>query len=314
MDEDQALDDLQTPVNGRGKFAAGLAELYARPGFKIRRAHQTAVSLFAEATGALGITTTQYGIMFALAHVQDLDQVGLARLVKLDRSTTGLVLDLLERRGSAERVVHADDRRRRVLSLTPAGRDLYERTREPAASAVRALFGPIGKTDINRFLDVMEHLVTAASEAADPAAADAMRPLYRRPGFLIRRAHQISSALFLRECQAFDMTSTQYGVLIALRQCPAIDQATLAWLVRLDRSTTAMVVGLLESRGLIERRVDIIDRRRRVLNLTAAGGQLLNDVSPAAKTAVEHLMQPLSAGERSFVLGMLDDIVAHHHD
>jgi DNA-binding MarR family transcriptional regulator len=314
MNQDQALDDLRAPLDGRGKCAAGLAELYARPGFIIRRAHQTAVSLFIEASEALGITTTQYGIMFALAHVQDLDQIGLARLVKLDRSTTGLVLDLLERRGLVERLIHAADRRRRVLSLTPAGRNLYERTREPAAAAVLALFGPTGKTDVSRFLDVMELLVTAASEPADPTAADTMRPLYRRPGFLIRRAHQISTALFLRECHAFEITSTQYGVLFALRQCPAADQAALAWLVRLDRSTTAMVVGLLESRGLIERRIDIIDRRRRVLNLTAAGTQLLKEVAPAAQAAVEQLMQPLSAGERGFVLGMLNDIVARHQD
>lgn len=313
MDQVDASDNLPA-LDMRGKFAAGLAELYARPGFKIRRAHQTAVSLFAEAAGDLGITTTQYGIMFALAHIAELDQIGLARLVKLDRSTTGLVLDLLERRGLAERVVHAADRRRRVVSLTPAGRALYERTKEPAANAVAALFGPARKADIAMFLDVMEHLVMAASEPTDPNSAEAMRPLYRRPGFLIRRAHQISTALFQRACQDFDVTPTQYGVLYALRHCPAVDQATLAWLVRLDRSTTAMVVGLLESRGVIERRVDLIDRRRRVLNLTPAGTQLLNEVRPAAQAAIEHLMQPLSVGERSFMLGMLDDIVERHQE
>ena len=45
-----------------------LDQLYRRPGFMIRRAHQIAVSMFLEETGALGITNRQYGIMLVLRH------------------------------------------------------------------------------------------------------------------------------------------------------------------------------------------------------------------------------------------------------
>ena len=40
--------------------------------------------------------------------------------------------------------------------------------------------------------------------------------LYRRPGFMIRRAHQISQSVFTEECARLDITATQFGVLSVL--------------------------------------------------------------------------------------------------
>ena len=287
-----------------------LVGLYRRPGFRIRRAHQTAVAIFTSASAGLGITTTQFGILYTLAHMQELDQAGLAKLVGLDRSTTGLVLDLLERRGTVERLAHPTDRRRRMLALTEAGRKLFENTRQPAAEAVQTLFGSIGKTDAARFTDLMEDIVDAALDGSEAATNGPMRGLHRRPGFLIRRAHQIATGIFVRECRPFDVTPTRYGVLYALRHMPATDQATLAGLVRLDRSTTAMVVGLLEERGLVERRTDKADRRRRVLTLTIPGRHLLDEIAPSAQKAAERLIQPVAVDDRDFLLTTLDRIVA----
>ncbi|MFD8497061.1 MarR family winged helix-turn-helix transcriptional regulator [Amycolatopsis sp. NPDC059657] len=46
-----------------------------------------------------------------------------------DRPYTTLVVDDLERRGLAERTVHPDDRRRKIVSITPAGLKDAERAR-----------------------------------------------------------------------------------------------------------------------------------------------------------------------------------------
>src|SRR5262252_4957324 len=88
-----------------------LEDLYRRPGFMIRRAHQIAVSLFLEETGELGITTTQYGILFLLKHRPGIDQISAAKLIGLDRSTTGMVVNKLEQAGLVRRHVAAPDRR-----------------------------------------------------------------------------------------------------------------------------------------------------------------------------------------------------------
>ncbi len=109
-----------------------LDELYRRPGFMIRRAHQIAVSLFLEETGELRITTTQYGILHLLKHRSELDQITVAKLLGLDRSTTGMVLTKLEKAGLVGRSIGANDRRKRSLALTPAGERMLERLAEPA--------------------------------------------------------------------------------------------------------------------------------------------------------------------------------------
>ena len=40
--------------------------------------------------------------------------------------------------------------------------------------------------------------------------------LEQRPGYLIRRLHQIHVALFQKECAAFEITPLQYSLLTAL--------------------------------------------------------------------------------------------------
>lgn len=110
--------------------------LYQRPGFLLRRAHQIASARFMEETAALSVTTTQFGMLTVLAVREPIDQIGIAKLLKLDRSTTGLVVRNLEERGLIERVTDPDDRRRRVLRLTDAGRQVLVALEQPARTAL----------------------------------------------------------------------------------------------------------------------------------------------------------------------------------
>jgi hypothetical protein len=68
-----------------------LEQFYRRLGFMIPRVHQIAVSLFLEEAGRLGISNRQRGILFALKHRPGIDQISVAKLLGLDRSTTGMV-------------------------------------------------------------------------------------------------------------------------------------------------------------------------------------------------------------------------------
>ncbi len=81
-------------------------------------------------------------------------------------------------------------------------------------------------------------------------------PLGQRPGFLIRRLHQIHVALFQKKCAAFDVTPLQYSLLSALARRGTADQTTLAADVALDRTTTTGALKRLQSRKFIERAVD----------------------------------------------------------
>ncbi|WP_159346504.1 MarR family winged helix-turn-helix transcriptional regulator [Roseomonas harenae] len=142
---------------------------------------------------------------------------------------------------------------------------------------------------------------------------EALASLYARPGFKLRRAHQISLSVFAEECRAFEVTTTQYGILVALRERPGMDQIGVAQALGLDRSTTGMVVGLLEARDLLRRSRHETDRRRRVLTLTPQGEALLEAIGPAAERARRRLLEPLSA-DQARALGALLDTLLQHHD
>jgi DNA-binding MarR family transcriptional regulator len=140
---------------------ASLHELYRRPGFMIRRAHQIAVSVFLEETAELGVTSTQYGILYLLERRPSIDQITLARLLGLDRSTTGMVLKTLEQGGLVRRVVKPTDRRRRRLELSQAGRDLLRELATPAGRAVERLLAPLDAQERTSFLSLLEKLTSA---------------------------------------------------------------------------------------------------------------------------------------------------------
>lgn len=132
----------------------------------IRRAHQIAVAVFVRETAELGVTTTQYGIMYLLGQRPEVDQASAARLLGLDRSTTGMVVAALERNGLVERAVGATDRRRRSLRLTPAGFDLLAKLHTPAARAVARLLEPLDPTERPVFLRLLAKLTAAFNQTS----------------------------------------------------------------------------------------------------------------------------------------------------
>src|SRR6267154_2970664 len=107
-----------------------------------------------------------------------------------------------------------------------------------------------------------------------------MDDLYRMPGHLIRRVHQISSALFLEECGSFDLTSVQFAALVAIRSHPQIDATHLSALIAFDRSTIGDVLERLEKKGWVLRSSSPTDKRIRLLSLSAEGQQVLRRVIP----------------------------------
>jgi DNA-binding MarR family transcriptional regulator len=135
-----------------------LEQLYRRPGFMIRRAHQIAVALFLEETGELGITTTQYGILFLIEHQPGIDQISVAKLLGLDRSTTGMVVQKLEAAGLIGRGVGANDRRRRSLHLTRAGEAMLARLAQPAQRAQARILTALAPAERAQFLAMLDKL------------------------------------------------------------------------------------------------------------------------------------------------------------
>ncbi|WP_407154660.1 MarR family winged helix-turn-helix transcriptional regulator [Bradyrhizobium sp. STM 3557] len=131
-----------------------------------------------------------------------------------------------------------------------------------------------------------------------------------RPGFLIRRLHQIHVALFQEACGRFEITPLQYSLLSALAERKTADQTTLAADVALDRTTTTGALKRLEARNLVERPIDSTDRRARLCRLTRAGVALLAKIEGAAHAAHDATLAQLSDKERAQFIAMMQRIVA----
>jgi DNA-binding MarR family transcriptional regulator len=85
--------------------------------------------------------------------------------------------------------------------------------------------------------------------------------LYQRPGFLLRRTHQISTAVFENACATLTLTPAQYGVLRVLEQEPDLDQTRLARALAFDKVTMMRICKGLEARGRIARRPSTVSRQ-----------------------------------------------------
>ncbi len=138
---------------------------------------------------------------------------------------------------------------------------------------------------------------------------DPWRGLAERPGFLIRRLHQIHLALFAEECAGFGVTPVQFSLLSVLAARPGLDQAALAFAVGVDRATTANVVARLDQRGLLRRRPGTTDKRVKQVELTAAGHRLLARIDPCARRAHARTLQALHPGERAHFVALLRRLV-----
>jgi DNA-binding MarR family transcriptional regulator len=139
-------------------------------------------------------------------------------------------------------------------------------------------------------------------------------PLDQRPGFLIRRLHQIHVALFQKRCAAFEITPLQYSLLSALAKRGTADQTTLADDVALDRTTTTGALKRLQSRNFIERSIHYRDRRAQVCRLTKAGTTLLRQMEASARAAHRETVADLSKADQKRFIAMMQRIVAASSD
>jgi MarR family transcriptional regulator, lower aerobic nicotinate degradation pathway regulator len=139
----------------------------------------------------------------------------------------------------------------------------------------------------------------------DLMPADEATALWERPGFLVRRLHQISVAIFMDEMDGIDITPVQFGALSIVEARPGIDQSTLARDLGIDRANVADVVARLVAGGHIVRKPSKTDRRVKTIFITDQGAQHLREANRRFSRVHRRLLQPLSSGERETFLELL---------
>jgi MarR family transcriptional regulator, lower aerobic nicotinate degradation pathway regulator len=157
-----------------------------------------------------------------------------------------------------------------------------------------------------------------AADIADAAEDDGSEwrhtALEVRPGFLIRRLHQIHVALFIEECAPEGITPVQYSILTALDQMGPSEQIALSRAVGLDRANTADVIGRLAERRFIQRRGSRTDKRKKVAELTDVGRALLARLELGVERAHERTLAALPAKDRKQFVAYLMRLVETNNE
>jgi DNA-binding MarR family transcriptional regulator len=146
-----------------------------------------------------------------------------------------------------------------------------------------------------------------------PHGFNALRQvMWARPGFLIRRLHQIGAALFYDECHSESITPLQIGMLTALSMNPWLDHKAIGRELALDRTTTAEVLKRLVEKGLVETKVNPDDRRSRLSVITKKGLTLINELQQSIQRSQERLLEPIPAPQRAEFMRLLAQLVDSH--
>jgi DNA-binding MarR family transcriptional regulator len=128
---------------------------HAAPGHLIRRAHQVAVALFTAGMADFDLTPVQFAMLNALMDVPGEDQITLASKVAFDAATSGAVIARLESKGLLRRDADPQDKRRKLLSLTAAGKAMMTRMKTAVEQVQHNILEPLSPDEaqeLNRLL------------------------------------------------------------------------------------------------------------------------------------------------------------------
>jgi len=138
--------------------------------------------------------------------------------------------------------------------------------------------------------------------------------LYARPGFLLRRAHQISAAVFEDECRELALTPAQFGVLTVLKAHPGLGQSDLARALGFDKVTVLRVLRGLQARGLVTREPAAGNKRNVSVALTADGHSMLARAQKPAEKAYRRLLAPLDKAQQVQLVALLQLLTGELED
>ena len=142
--------------------------IYEKPGHLIRRLQQISLALFMDETKEFEITPVQYSAILAIDNHPGVDQTALCNIIAFDRSTIGDVVTRLERKKLIKRTPGANDRRTKLLYITPAGRKLIEDIEPAVQSTQKRILEPLTmneRTTLVRMLKKLVHLNNEHSRA-----------------------------------------------------------------------------------------------------------------------------------------------------
>ena len=147
-------------------------------GFELTKSVMATADAFMRESARLfrpfGLTGAQYNVLNILSDVPEgLSQRQLGDLLVVDRSNVTGLLDRLEKAGWVQRKDHPEDRRVYRVSLTPAGRALWDKVHPLYLQVANQLTAGLTAKKMDHCLEVLRHLEANATAWKFPEAVTA---------------------------------------------------------------------------------------------------------------------------------------------
>jgi DNA-binding MarR family transcriptional regulator len=112
----------------------------------------------------------------------------------------------------------------------------------------------------------------------------------------VQRAARALARRFDEALRPIGLTNGQFSLLMSLNRPKAPTMGSVASLLAMDRTTLTAALKPLERRGLVKVTVDRLDRRSRLMRLTAKGGRLLARAAPVWESTHREVESLLADG------------------
>jgi DNA-binding MarR family transcriptional regulator len=275
------------------------------PGSLLRRAQQVHTELWSERVH--DVTGPQYAVLVAVAAWPDVNQRRAGTLASLDKSSIADVVNRLVGKGWLEQVRDPRDGRRRVLTLAPRSRELLPGVTAAAASVQHTLLAPLQPGLAEPFVASLGLVARIAdADVAEQDETGDLLVMRQTPGYLIRRAQQVHTALW--SSAVADVTGPQYAVLASVARLGLADQGQIGEAASLDPSSTAAVVRRLSVEGWLIKDVAAGDRRRAAVRLSVPGTLALSALAGCVTQVQDHLLDPLPVPDRGQFVAALQHV------
>ena len=126
-------------------------------GYLLRLAMQRHAGIF-QARAPGGLTPTQFAAMIRLSEEGSCSQNQLGRLAAMDIATIKGVVDRLRQKGLVTTEASREDKRRSVISLTPAGRALIDELKVAGAGISAETLAPLSAAEARTFVKLLGKL------------------------------------------------------------------------------------------------------------------------------------------------------------
>lgn len=116
-------------------------------------------------------------------------------------------------------------------------------------------------------------------------------------GYLLKHAQLRFFELGSVALAPLGINGREAAVLRAIDPGRPISQGEIARAMNVDRTTMVALIDDLQLKGLVQRRPDVDDRRKNVVELTDAGHRVVGQAAEASEQAEREFLDPLSAAD-----------------